>query len=379
MRIKSLFALAILSTLTACANWNVNDEDKPFPLPKISQPKKNMSILWQQNIGSPLSEEVGQSILATIGTDIIAASDNSSITRINSQTGSIVWQTKVKKISLGVAANEKYIAFINKNNQLVILNANDGKQIWTANLDISIQSAPFMTDNIVVLRTTSNKLIAFNLDSQKLIWQYERVSQGLLLHSKRNAMVSPKKGMILAGFHNAKIVLLDINTGTQKWEQTLSYSKGFTEAERINDIVSSPTIYADTACTASYQGKIGCFDISNGELSWEAPFSTAQNIINDAAGIYANSINGQISAFDYTGKQIWQLKDLTNRKIQDGIIVDNTLIFNDFKGYLHLVDKNNGELIGQFKLDDNSVPMVKLGSIVIVHTNNGKLYGLKVQ
>ena len=279
MRIKSLFALAILSTLNACASWNTNDEDKPFPLPNISQPAKHISIIWEQNIGKPLSQEVGQSVLSIIGTDVIVASDNSTITRISSQTGNIVWQTKVKKISLGVASNEKYIAFINKNNQLIVLNANDGKQIWSANLDISIQSAPFIADNIVILRTTSNKLIAFNLDSQKLIWQYERVSQGLLLHSKRNAMTSPKKGMILAGFHNAKVVLLDINTGTQKWEQTLSYSKGFTEAERINDIVSSPVIYADTACTASYQGKIGCFDINNGELSWEAPFSTAQNII----------------------------------------------------------------------------------------------------
>ncbi len=378
MRTKLLLSLASLTVLTACSIWNANDAEKPFPLPQITQSNQSLSVVWQQNIGDPLSEEVGQSILATVNTDVIAASDNGSVTRINSQSGNILWQTKVKKIRLGAAASDKYVALVNAKNQLIILNANDGQQLWTANLDTSIQSAPFIAENVVILRTASNKLIAFNLDTQKLIWQYERVSQGLLLHSKRNSMISPKKGFILAGFHNAKIVLLDINTGAQKWEQTLSYSKGFTESERINDIVSSPAIYAETACTASYQGKIGCFDLNNGEMSWEVPFSTSQNLVNDSFGIYAVNTSGQISSFDYAGNIKWQQKDLTNRKIKDGILIDNTLVFNDFKGYLHLIDKNSGGLVGQFKLDDNSVPMIKIGSLIVLHTNSGKIYGLKI-
>jgi outer membrane protein assembly factor BamB len=378
MHIKSILALVALSTLTACASWNASDEDKPFPLPKIAQTQQNLSILWQQSVGDPLSDEEGQSLLGTINTDVVVASDNGNITRINSQNGNIVWQTKVKKISLGIAVSEKYITFIDKDNKLIVLNANDGKQIWKTTLDIEVKSSPFITNKIVVLRTTSNKLIAFNLDTQQLVWQYERIAQGLLLHSKRNSMVTPKKDVILAGFHGAKVVLLDANTGSQKWEQTLSYSKGFTESERINDIVASPVVYADTACTASYQGKIGCFDLNNGGLAWEAPFSTSQNLINDATGIYATNIKGQISAFDYNGNLKWQQKDLTNRHIKDGIVLDNTIIFNDFKGYMHLINKNNGNLVGQFKLDDTSVPMIKLGLIIIAHTNNGKIYGLKL-
>jgi outer membrane protein assembly factor BamB len=376
-RILTYFLLQFV--LTACVSWSIGDkENQPAPLPKIeqSQQQQKINTIWKHSIGKPISKEAGQSMLALVGTDIIAITNNSQLYRINTQTGQIVWQIKASKVKVGIAANDKYIALVDQKNQLIILSALDGKQIWSTQLDTQIQSAPNITDNHVILRNISNKLIAFNLDTQKLVWQHERIAQNILLHGSRNAIISPKKGWLISGFHGAKLVMLNSINGSAKWEQTLSYSKGFTDAERINDIVGTPSVYADTVCAVSYQGNIACFDVNTGSLNWDAPFSSVYNLVTDQRGVYAINMKGLIYAFDYSGKIVWQQNALRNRAVNQGVLLDNTLIYNDYKGFLHLLDKQNGSVVGQFKLDTITTPMLKMGSNIIAYTDDGNIYGL---
>ncbi len=377
---QNILTYCILSImLSSCASFSfVDKENETAPLPKIeqSQNKQNLRIVWQHSIGKPSSKQAGQNMLALSGTDVVAVANNVYVYRINTQNGQIIWQSKIEKIKAGIAANDKYIALINQKNQLVVLSMLDGKKIWSTQLETQIQSAPNITDNHVILRNISNKLMAFNLDTQKLVWQHERMAQSILLHGSRNAIISPKKGWLIAGFHGAKLLMLNSTNGSAKWEQTLSYSKGFTEAERINDIVGMPNAYADTVCAVNYQGNIACFDINTGDLHWDRPFSSIYNLMTDQQGVYAINMKSQIYAFDYSGKPIWQQTNLRNRGVTQGILLNNTLVYNDYKGFLHLLDKQNGNIIGQFKLDTITTPMLRMGSNIIAYSDDGKLYGL---
>jgi outer membrane protein assembly factor BamB len=314
--------------------------------------------------------------------DVLIVDKNGTLNKLNSQTGNILWQKQiegVKSVKSGIAANAKYIALVNQNNQLIVLD-NNGTKVWHVNIDSNISAAPFIVDgtNIVVLRSIGNKLIAYGLDSQKLLWQYERTAPNLLLHSKRNAMISPQSGLLVGGFHNAKLASIDSKTGVQKWEQTISYSKGVTDSERINDIVGAPYVNGQNLCTASYQGKIGCFDLSNGELNWDVNFSSTKNILGDNKAIYATNTTSNISAYSYNGTNLWTQNQLKNRNISDGISLDGYVLYSDYEGILQLLNKNNGNIVAQLQLSPTATAFVKAGSVVLVRANNGDVYGVNI-
>ncbi len=376
--------LLSMATLSACSSFNAlnpfkkKSEQKNSILATIQEHSASVNLQWQQNIGKPITDNYGLYTIAKDGLHIIAATQNGSLVKVNSQDGQIIWRKPIGKISLGVASNGKYIVVIDNKNKLIVLDSN-GDKIWSTALDWNVKSAPFIIDNSVVLRVSGNNLVAFNLDTQKLIWQYQRIGQDMLLNSNKNSILAIDKNNILAGFHNAKLALIDAKTGLQKWEQAISYTKGYTIAERMNDIIASPVIYGQTACAATYQGKIGCLDVANGELAWEQPFSTTLNLLNDEQNIYAVDTKNNISAFNYNGQLKWQQDNLNNRNFIDGVIINNYLNYIDDKGLFHTINTKNGNIDERLQLANTNAPLIKMGKLVIFHAKNGNIYAVSVK
>ena len=57
------------------------------------------------------------------------------------------------------------------------------------------------------------------------------------------------------------------------WDGTVANPKGSTELERIADVTSMPLALDKDVCAIAYQGRVACFDMARGTLSWSRDIS----------------------------------------------------------------------------------------------------------
>ena len=53
-----------------------------------------------------------------------------------------------------------------------------------------------------------------------------------------------------------------------------------------------------------------------------------------------------------TGVEKWSNSTLYNRRLTQPVVYKDTVVVGDFEGYFHFVDKETGEFVSRFKLDD---------------------------
>ncbi len=55
------------------------------------------------------------------------------------------------------------------------------------------------------------------------------------------------------------------------------------------------------------------------------------------------------------GEQRWRLDDLAGRQLTAPAFADGRLVVGDFEGYLHVIDAENGTLVGRTEIDGSGI------------------------
>src|SRR5690606_38531823 len=142
-------------------------------------------------------------------------------------------------------------------------------------------------------------------------------------------------GLLLAGMPNGRLMAVNAANGALVWEGSISVSRGATDLERINDVVGAPQVVDPLLCGATYQGRVACFDVSQGgRLVWDREFSAGTGIAADNQMLYAANSRDQIDAFALTdGQTIWTQKALRNRGLAPLAVLPQALAAGDKEGY----------------------------------------------
>ena len=102
----------------------------------------------------------------------------------------------------------------------------------------------------------------------------------------------------------------------------------------------------------AYQGRVACFDLGRGTLSWSRDISSLTNMATDAKYIYITDDKGAIHALDRsTGASVWKQDLLKERKIGGPQLVGDLVGVVDVEGYLHLLSPINGAYVGRLATD----------------------------
>ena len=119
-----------------------------------------------------------------------------------------------------------------------------------------------------------------------------------MLVVRSSAGVVIRDGTIYAGYAGGKLVALDLASGNAKWETTLSEPRGTTELERISDITSRPAVDAQEVCAVSFQGRVGCFGLAQGNMMWSREFSSDKGLALGDKDLYVVDVAGNMVAHD---------------------------------------------------------------------------------
>jgi outer membrane protein assembly factor BamB len=180
----------------------------------------------------------------------------------------------------------------------------------------------------------------------------------------------------VTGFSGGRFGMIAIANGGLIWETPISFPKGFSEIERLNDVTSKPSLEGDTVCAVSYQGRIGCGQVRTGNLIWYKDFSSYTGTSQSAELVFSANEKSQIFAFtSKDGTPVWENNKLTFRDAGESLAVGRVVLMGDAEGYVHTFTQAKGDYISRFRHDSSpiSAAPIAVGGLILIQSQGGKL------
>ena len=253
----------------------------------------------------------------------------------------------------------------------------DGKLRWETIVSSEVLSAPQVADGVVVVRTSDNRISGLDAKDGKRLWLYERASPTLTVRSQAGVTIA--RSMVFAGFAGGKLVAIGLGSGAVIWEAVVSQPRGNTELERISDITSAPVTDGERICAVAFQGQLACFGLEKGNLLWNREYSSSKGMALLDNNLYLTDVNGAVLALDKgSGSSVWKSDQLLRRQTSAPYAWGNNLLVGDFEGYLHVLNRNDGNFVARLKTDGSAIMAipVALDDSLLVQTSDGHLYSV---
>jgi outer membrane protein assembly factor BamB len=145
---------------------------------------------------------------------------------------------------------------------------------------------------------------------------------------------------------------LNVVDGSVIWEYRITRSQGKTDVSRLVDVDAQVTDLGDRIVATAYQGDLVVVDNQTGQVRQAKAFSSYRSIKTDGNVWYGVNAQSHLVAFDATTlEEKWTNTELEYRQLSELLIVDDFIVVTDLEGYLHVLDKANGEWSGSRHID----------------------------
>ncbi len=350
---------------------------KPAELPVLTN-AQGVKVLWSSSIGAADGFFFSP---ALTGDGIYAASRSGTVARLDAASGQTKWRVSLgKRISSGVGSDGALVAVAADDGEVFALDAKSGAVKWRARVSSEVLAQPKVSDGLVLVRSADSKIFAFGSEDGKRRWVYQRPAAALIVRSPVG--LSVHQGSAYAGFSGGKLVAISLTDGMSRWEATVALPKGATELERVTDMVGDPSAQGREVCGAAYQGRVGCYDIQNGNQLWSREMSTLTGVSFDARYAFVSDDKGAVHALDRTnGRSVWKQDRLAHRQLSLPLPLGTEVAVGDLQGYVHFVARESGAFLGRLATDGSPVRAapLRLADGLLVQTQNGGLFALTLQ
>ena len=381
---RALSASLVCLSLVGCSylpswtpSWLGGSPSKsaePAPLVEFS-PSLTPQVAWRTNVGSSRGAVLQPAVLENA---IYAASASGSVVRIG-PNGEVVWRTETNvAISGGVGSDGFVVAVGSSRGEVITLGA-DGKELWRAQVSGVVQSPPLVGRGLVLVRASDHRITAFDATTGKRRWNYQRTTPALTLQSITQMAFAGD--LVAAGFPSGRLVMLAAANGTVRWDVPVAEPRGSSEVERLTDVIGAPLVIGGDVCAASFQGRVACFEASNGNLRWARDLSAGAGVGGDTRRIYAVDAKSNVVAFSSaTGANAWRQEKLLNRDLTTPLALRRAVVVGDFAGYVHFLSPDDGAFLARVSLGSeiNATPRA-FGGGAIVQTQDGTIALLTVE
>jgi outer membrane protein assembly factor BamB len=360
-------------------NWFGSSTPAPqmAQLPDLTNPIA-IKTLWQSNIGSSQQAVFSPAVTAD---GIFAAAGDGTITRLDGSTGKQIWRINAgERLTGGVGADRKMLV-VGSGKGEVLAFGTDGAALWKAQISSEVLAAPQVADDTVVVRSADGRIYGLNAKDGKRKWYYQRETPALTIRSP--AGISIARNVVYAGFAGGKLVAINLDSGGVRWEATVALPRGTTEIERITDVIGLPAVTQREVCAVAYQGRIGCFDIVNGQAVWGREMSSTSGLTLDARYVFTSDDKGAVHALDRAGgTSLWMQDKLRLRNLSAPLALGREIVVADIQGYVHFLSRENGAFVGRVATDGSPVstnPQLLPDGGFLIQTRKGGLYAFSAQ
>ena len=398
-QIRFLVWYLALLVMSGCSWFGGDDEPqevKPNPLPRFNE-EVRLEVLWNQKIGGGSGDRAIRIRPAITGGRVFAASADGKIKALTENTGRIIWEAEIKDfytkeevafgfskgldaIIGGVGAGGDLVVVGTGSGEILALNQSDGSLAWKSRVASEVLSQPQIDDDVVVVQSIDGKVSAYDAIDGSRKWIYTTNIPSLTLRGTATPIISGD--VILVGFSNGRVTLLEKETGFSGLDRRVGVAQGGSDLERLVDIDGAMAMENGRLYAASFQGRIMSIDIATGRTLWSEEASSVSGVGTGFGNVYLASSDSQISAYNAdNGREVWRVDALLHRDITAPVAIGSYLAFTDLEGYLHLVAQSDGRFVGRRKIDGSGVRsgVVAEGGRLYVMGNKGSLFVLELR
>ncbi|MBA2963194.1 outer membrane protein assembly factor BamB [Ramlibacter sp. MAH-25] len=329
---------------------------------------------WTTKLG-----EVGFPMTVAVnGTQLALASSDGTVAMLDAGTGRELWRAGVgSAIVAGAGSDGTTLAVVTRDNELVAASA--GKVLWRQKLAAQAYTAPLVAGNRVFVLAADRSVSAFDGQSGRRLWSQPRPGEPLVL--RQSGVLLAVGDTLLAG-QGGRVVGLNPNNGSVRWDAAIATPRGTNDVERLVDLVGRPSRVGNSVCVRAFQASVGCLDATRGGLAWTKPSNGGDGLGGDDRLVVGTESDGRVVAWRRdNGERAWTTDKLLHRGTGTPLLVGNSVAVGDSTGLLHVLSREDGKLLTRLTTDGSPVvaPPVIAGSTLVVVTRNGGVYGFVPQ
>lgn len=366
---NGLVVFSAITVLVACSgNSRVR---KPAELVTVNN-QFDLAPVWSTNIGSSVPFNFHP---AVAGDAIYAASHRGNLTKVDILTGAKLWEVSVPdRLSIGPGSDGRITAVVTTKGTVYAYD-DAGKPIWNVSVGSEVLSEPVVAGGVVIIRTLDNRFLGLDAQTGARKWTYQRQQSALSLRVGYG-MLPIANEVIVTGFSGGRFGMIAIANGGLVWETPVSFPKGFSEIERLNDVTAKPSMEGEIICAVSYQGRVGCGQARTGNLLWFKDYSSYTGTAQSADLVFSSNEKSYVTAFAVKdGSQVWENTQLTFRDVGEPLAVGKVLLVGDAQGYVHALSQAKGEMLARIRHDSSPITAapIAVNGLILVQSQGGKL------
>lgn len=379
---KKLAVAMLCLTLAGCGVMDMirgKDDElaplKPNPLPSISE-EATLSRAWSYNVGKGNPDGLRPALGAET---IYVASPSGRVAAVELESGTTRWSSRQDiSISAGVGTGEGLVMVGGLDGEVVALDSRDGANAWRTTVGSEVLAPPHADSGSVIVRTIDGSVVGLSSASGEQRWIMRRSLPSLTLRGAGPPIIN--QGIAVMGFDDGRLAAVNMENGAVAWEVPVARPSGTNEVERIVDVDAPPLLQGGVLYAAAFQGAVTALDLRSNQQLWSKEASTHTDLAADADNLYFSDSTGRVHALDrLTGDELWVQDQLLRRRLSGPASVGGYLLVGDYEGYLHILDKSDGQLVGRRDLGGRiSMQPVVRDDQILVLTNDGRLHSLSI-
>ncbi len=365
-----LFGLASLAmAISACSS--APEKPQPAALPTVTA-QVAVKPVWTNRIGA-----VTTPLFASVhGDQIAVASTQGQVALLNASTGEDVWRLNLNTpIQAGVGGDGQRFAVITHNNEVIAIEA--GKVVWRYRLPALSYTAPLVAGARVFVLTADRAVTALDGASGQKLWTQQRTGDPLVL--QQAGLLIPFGDTLLAGL-GGRLVSLNPDTGSVRWETLVGSSRGTNEVERLVDLVAGASRQGNAVCVRAFQSAVSCVDALRGTTLWTRPAQGHQGLDGDENGVFGTESDSKVVAWQRQGGQpAWTQDALRFRGLSAPLVLGRSVVLGDDKGLVHFLARQDGQVLQRLSTDGSAIvgKPVAAGQTLVVVTRTGGVFGFR--
>ena len=362
----ALASLAV-ALVGACAT------DKPKPEAYEANPARlAIKEVWRVNVGAtalPLEMRV-------VGEQLWVASTQGDVVGINASTGAVTARAAAgTTLSAGVGADKEFVSVVTRENQVITLR--EQKELWRQKLPSLVLTPPLVAGARVFVLAADRTVYAFDALNGRKLWSQQRPGDALLL-GQPSVLMAVGDTLVVA--QGGRLLGLNPQNGSARWDTVIANGRGVNEVERLADLVSGVSRVGESVCLRAFQYAVGCVDGRTGRLQWTKLASGATGLGGNSDLIVGAESDGKVIAWRRVdGDKLWTHEKLRFRGLTGASLAGEAVALGDTEGNVHFLSPADGTLLQRLSLDGSPIVSapVWVGSTWVVLTQRGNVFGLR--
>jgi outer membrane assembly lipoprotein YfgL len=359
-------ALVAAALVAACSS------NAPTPAPLGPEPGKIAGHqVWKRDFSNFSTQGV-----AVAGSTFVIAARDGRIEAVDAADGHELWHVNADgRLSTGVGSDGRFAAVVTRDGDLEVFEA--GKQAWHRHIESAVVTAPFVAGERVFVLGVDRTVLAFDALDGASIWKYARPGDALTLAEA--GVLTSYNDTLLVG-QGARLTALDPLHGIVRWEVPVAAPRGTNEVERLADLIGPAARVGNVYCIRAFENGVGCVDAERATALWSINGSGNQPVAADADYVVSADGSDRIACRRRSnGESVWLSDKFQNRRLSGMLAVGRTIVFGDFQGWVHFVDRATGEALLRLPTDGSQIvgTPVTSGNTIAVTTAKGGVYAFR--